>query len=100
MKSLGQKTIQYLGTPGKAGEFAKILKNHADFTVTQKKIQSGSVVWGFHLCTRFFWLWKNHPVRVLAGYQSPTQGTVMVAEKLHTKPNIASIRTDRKQESE
>ena len=40
MKSLGQKTIQYLGTPGKAGEFAKILKNHADFAVTQKKIQS------------------------------------------------------------
>lgn len=30
---------------------------------------------------------KTTLLRVLAGYQSPTQGTVMVAEKLHTKPN-------------
>jgi len=40
LDSTEQKATQYLGTPGKAGEFAKILKSHADFAVTQKKIQS------------------------------------------------------------
>jgi len=40
LNSAEQKDPKYLGTPDKPGEFAKILKNSADFAVSQKKITS------------------------------------------------------------
>lgn len=40
LTSTEQKESQYLGTPDKPGEFAKILKDSADFAVAQKKITS------------------------------------------------------------
>ena len=40
LTSTEQKGSKYLGTPDKPGEFAKILKDSADFAVAQKKIPS------------------------------------------------------------
>ena len=40
LDSTEQKDIKYLGTPETPGEFAKILKDSADFAVVQKKINS------------------------------------------------------------
>lgn len=38
LNSSEQKDAKYLGTPEKPGDFAKVLKNSADFMVTQKSI--------------------------------------------------------------
>jgi taurine transport system substrate-binding protein len=40
LDSTEQKDAKYLGTPEKPGEFANVLKNSADFMVTQKSIPS------------------------------------------------------------